>query len=119
MARPPIVRRESPPPRAGKKKRRARSSEASEERTVPRLDYLEALIEAVPDGVILFGRDGELLAVNGGFTELCGVQVQAHARKQPLARGYESQKREARIGCNVLNRMAELGKPESQAIVGE
>ena len=36
-----------------------------------------------------------------------------------LARGYESQKREARIGCNVLNRMAELGKPESQAIVGE
>ncbi len=35
------------------------------------------------------------------------------------ARGYESQKREARIGCNVLNRMAELGKPESQAIVGE
>ena len=36
-----------------------------------------------------------------------------------LARGYESQKREARIGCNVLNRMAELGKPESQAIVGK
>ena len=36
-----------------------------------------------------------------------------------LARGYESQKREARIGCNILNRMAELGKPESQAIVGE
>ncbi len=36
-----------------------------------------------------------------------------------LAHGYESQKREARIGCNVLNRMAELGKPESQAIVGE
>ncbi len=35
------------------------------------------------------------------------------------ARCYESQKREARIGCNVLNRMAELGKPESQAIVGE
>ncbi len=35
------------------------------------------------------------------------------------ARGYESQKQEARIGCNVLNRMAELGKPESQAIVGE
>lgn len=31
----------------------------------------------------------------------------------------ESQKREAMIGCNVLNRMAELGKPESQAIVGE
>ncbi len=26
---------------------------------------------------------------------------------------------ETRIGCNVLNRMAELGKPESQAIVGE
>ncbi len=36
-----------------------------------------------------------------------------------LARGYESQKQQARIGCNVLNRMAELGKPESQAIVGE
>ncbi len=35
------------------------------------------------------------------------------------ARDYESQKREARIGCNVLNQMAELGKPESQAIVGE
>ncbi len=35
------------------------------------------------------------------------------------ARDYESQKREAMIGCNVLNRMAELGKPESQAIVGE
>ncbi len=35
------------------------------------------------------------------------------------ARGYESQKREARIGCTVLNRMAELGRPESQAIVGE
>jgi len=33
------------------------------------------------------------------------------------ARGYESQKREARI--SVLNRMAELCKPESQAIVGE
>ena len=33
--------------------------------------------------------------------------------------GYESQKREAMIGCNVLNRMAELGKPESQAIVEE
>ncbi len=36
-----------------------------------------------------------------------------------FARGYESQKREARIGCNVLNRMAELGKPESQAVVRE
>ena len=36
-----------------------------------------------------------------------------------LSRGHESQKREARIGCNVLNRMTELGKPESQAIVGE
>ncbi len=36
-----------------------------------------------------------------------------------LARGYESQKREARIGCNVMNRMAELGKPESQAIAGD
>ncbi len=36
-----------------------------------------------------------------------------------LARGYESQKREAMIGCNVLNRMAELGKPASHAIVGE
>ena len=35
------------------------------------------------------------------------------------ARRYESQKREAMIACNVLNRMAELGKPESQAIVGE
>ena len=34
-------------------------------------------------------------------------------------RGYESRKREARIGCHVLNRMAELGKPESQAIGGE
>ncbi len=34
-------------------------------------------------------------------------------------RGYESQKREARLGCNVLNRMAELGKPEAQAIGGE
>ncbi len=33
--------------------------------------------------------------------------------------GYESQKREAMIGCNILNRMAELGKPEPQAIVGE
>ncbi len=33
--------------------------------------------------------------------------------------GYESQKRETMIGCNVLNRMAELGNPESQAIVGE
>jgi hypothetical protein len=33
--------------------------------------------------------------------------------------GYESQKREAMIGRNVLNRMAELGKPESQAIVEE
>jgi len=33
-------------------------------------------------------------------------------------RDYESQKREARIACNVLNRTAELGKPESQAIVG-
>jgi len=32
---------------------------------------------------------------------------------------YESQKREAMIGCNVMKRMAELGKPESQAIVGE
>ena len=32
---------------------------------------------------------------------------------------YESQKREAMIGCNVLNRRAKLGKPESQAIVGE
>ena len=35
------------------------------------------------------------------------------------AHGYESQKREAKIGCNVLNRMAALGEPESQAIVGE
>ncbi len=35
------------------------------------------------------------------------------------ARGYESQKRDARIGCNVLNPTAELGKSESQAIVGE
>ncbi len=33
--------------------------------------------------------------------------------------GYESQKREAMIGCNVLNRMAKLGKPESQANVRE
>ncbi|MEE9264492.1 MAG: hypothetical protein V3V11_08555 [Vicinamibacteria bacterium] len=35
------------------------------------------------------------------------------------ARRYESQKREAMIACNVLNRMVELGKSESQAIVGE
>ena len=35
------------------------------------------------------------------------------------ARTYESQKREAMMGCNVLNRMAELGKPESRAIVRE
>ena len=34
-------------------------------------------------------------------------------------RTYESQKREAMMGCNVLNRMAELGKPESRAIVRE
>jgi len=33
--------------------------------------------------------------------------------------GYESQKREAMIGCNVLNRMAKLGMPECHAIVGE
>ena len=33
--------------------------------------------------------------------------------------GYESQKREAMIGCNVLNRMAKLGKTECHAIVGE
>ncbi len=33
--------------------------------------------------------------------------------------GYESQKPEAMIGCNVLNRMAKLGKPEFHAIVGE
>ncbi len=33
--------------------------------------------------------------------------------------GYESQQREAMIGCNVLNRMAKLGKPECHAIVGE
>ena len=33
--------------------------------------------------------------------------------------GYESQKREAMIGCNVLNRMAKLGKSECHAIVGE
>ena len=33
--------------------------------------------------------------------------------------GYESQKREAMIGCNILNRMAELGKLEPQGIVGE
>ncbi len=32
---------------------------------------------------------------------------------------YESQKREAMIGCNVLNRMAKLGKPECHAIIGE
>jgi len=36
-----------------------------------------------------------------------------------LAHGYESEMREARIGCTVLNRMAEVGKTESQAIVGE
>ena len=33
--------------------------------------------------------------------------------------GYESRKREGMLGCHVLNRMVELGKPESQAVVGE
>ena len=31
---------------------------------------------------------------------------------------HESQKREAMLGCNELNRMAELGKPESRSIIG-
>ena len=33
------------------------------------------------------------------------------------ARGFEAQKREAAIGCVVLNRMLELGRPESYAIM--
>ena len=33
--------------------------------------------------------------------------------------GYESQKPEATIGCNELNPMVKLGKPESHAIVEE
>ena len=32
------------------------------------------------------------------------------------ARGFEAQKRETMDGCNVLNRMYELGMPESDAV---
>ena len=32
------------------------------------------------------------------------------------ARGLEAQEREALVGCNVLNRMYELGKPGSYAV---
>lgn len=34
------------------------------------------------------------------------------------ARGFEAQRREAMIGCRVLNRMFELGTPEAYAVVG-
>ena len=48
------------------------------------------------------------------------LMLKVDARGDSLrACDYESQKREAMIACNVLNRMAELGKPKSQAIVGE
>ena len=33
------------------------------------------------------------------------------------AKAFEAQKRESVVGCNALNRMYELGKPESYAIV--
>ena len=46
-------------------------------------------------------------------------KVQAHARKQPSCARLRIAKAGGKIGCNVLNRMAELGKPESQAILGE
>jgi len=33
------------------------------------------------------------------------------------ARNSKAQRREATIGCHILNRMAELGRPKSYAVV--
>ncbi len=57
------------------------------------------------------GGQGAVENLFFGYTRTLGNSLRA--------RGYESQKREARIGCNVLNRMAKLGKTECHAIVGE
>jgi signal transduction histidine kinase len=37
---------------------------------------MEALIEAIPEGVVMFGLKGELLAINRRFAELYGVPVE-------------------------------------------
>ena len=38
-------------------------------------------------------------------------------RDRLRARGFEAQKREAVVGCNALNRMYELSKPDSYAVL--
>ena len=38
--------------------------------SAPSPEFLKVLVEAVPDGIIFFDRDGKLLAMNEGFREL-------------------------------------------------
>ena len=43
--------------------------------TDPTRAQIEPLLEAIPDGVVMFGVDGELLAMNHHFAELYGVPL--------------------------------------------
>ena len=57
-----------------------------------------------------------------GYRKQAGAENVFMRYKQILggrlrAKVFEAQKRESVVGCNALNRMYELGKPESYAIV--
>ena len=58
-----------------------------------------------------------------GYRKQAGAENLFMRYKQTLggrlrAKAFEAQKRESVVGCNVLNRMYELGKPVSYAVVG-
>ncbi len=74
---------------------------------------------AVPDLLEQVDSPIKRFTADGAYDTRSVYELLGEVGDSLRTRDYESQKREARIACNVLNRMAELGKPESQAIVGE
>ena len=92
-------------------RRPARASEGAEGIWAQRNDHLRRIVEV--------GRQAWLK--ESGYRKQAGAENFFFRYKRILgdrlrARGLEAQKKEAMVGCNVLNRMYELGKPESYAV---
>ncbi len=91
-------------------RRPARASEGAEGMWAQRNDHLRRIDEV--------GRQAWLK--ESGYRKQAGAENFFFRYKRILgdrlrARGFEAQKRAAMVGWNVLNRMYELGKPESYA----
>jgi PAS domain S-box-containing protein len=90
-----------------------RQAEDAAERAVRRASELEAMLEALPDGLILYGRRGEIVRTNDTAERLLALTPEEKAR--PLA---------GRSGCfrmfDANNRLLPLEEtPSARALAGE